>query len=170
MWKYVAGVGTIATVGLVAGRRAAMRVIDDLMHLKPNPVASFQIVAGATQEGRPRPMFVWSVGTSNLPRYRDRGQYLAWGAFRSWLQMARAARKDGVDLTGQLVNSFRTWTHQRSVGGAPAGQSAHQRGTAVDVNTVGAEGSAAQTWLERHGHEYGWSRTYTGRHHWEYFG
>lgn len=170
MWPYLL-TGSLATVGVIGARAAALKAMDKLRYLPGAPAGTPRFAAGA-REGRPAAMLLFSIGRSGFLAYRERGQYLAWKPYLSWNRMARAAKRDGIDLTSQLVNSFRTWLHQQRLasqeGAAPPGFSPHQRGYAVDVNTQGTDGAAAQAWLEQNAARFGWRRTYWARHHWEF--
>lgn len=94
-------------------------------------------------------------------------------AFRA---MAKAARKDGVDL--RIRSGFRSFAKQtalykkyrRGEGNLAArpGYSNHESGRALDIYIVDYD---AYEWLEHHAAKYGFHRTVPGEPwHWEYLG
>ena len=173
MWRLATIAGSIGAVVLT--RQRAMANMDRVRYLNPAPKLTPRWVAGANESGQPVPMLVMSIGRSGFAHLSDRGQYLAPKAAMSFNRMARAALADGVDLEDQLVSSFRTWPHQENLHSimshatAP-GRSAHQRGTAVDINTLSPDGPDTQAWLVTNAARYGWRRTYGNPAHWEHFG
>lgn len=169
MWKLWLGAGGVALAG------GTLAISAKSLYLRPNPAGSWRLAWGAGADREKKILPLVSIGRSGFLTYRDRGQYLTPRAAWSFLRMAAAARRDGIDLPDQLVTSFRTWKHQKSlhdrgITTAPAGTSNHQRGTAVDINTLAPDGPPTQAWLEANASRYGWRRTYSNRAHWEYFG
>jgi len=92
--------------------------------------------------------------------------------------MAEAASRAGVEI--RVISGFRTMAEQERlyacrIGGAPGcnlaarpGDSNHQSGSALDLNT---RDGRVLTWLNAHGGEYGFSRTVAGEPwHWELTG
>ena len=104
------------------------------------------------------------------------GKKVAAKTARKWVELKEAAARDGVYL--QLNSGFRTHDEQirlyrmyRNGTGnlaAPPGYSAHQDGTAIDVDVVS---DAAYNWMHRNAPAMGWRKTVSIEPwHWEYFG
>ncbi len=103
------------------------------------------------------------------------GYYLRADAATSWLTMRRDAAAEGIDL--QPDGPAAAWrspadqermVRERPQFAAPVGQSKHQRGTAVDVDTDEGTNATFQ-WLTANAHRYGWRRPVQREPwHWEY--
>jgi len=104
------------------------------------------------------------------------GKKVAAKTARKWVELKEAAAKDGVYL--QLNSGFRTHDeqirlyrmYQNGTGNLAAypGYSAHQDGTAIDVDVVS---DAAYNWMHRNAPAMGWRKTVSIEPwHWEYFG
>lgn len=103
---------------------------------------------------------------------------------KRFLEMKKAAAKDGVDLN--IVSGFRTMAEQRRlydgyVNGRPGfnlaarpGFSEHQAGTALDLNTQGTSDShgtgKVYNWLAKNGARFGFERIPAEHWHWEFKG
>lgn len=99
-----------------------------------------------------------------------------------YLEMKKAAAKDGVDL--QLVSGFRTMAEQRRLYdgwinkrpgfnlAARPGFSNHQSGTALDLNTQGTSDSVGTgkvyNWLAKNGARFDFARIPSEHWHWEF--
>ena len=104
------------------------------------------------------------------------GKKVAAKTARKWVELKEAAARDGVYL--QLNSGFRTHDeqirlyrmYQNGTGNLAAypGYSAHQDGTAIDVDVVS---DAAYNWMHRNAPAMGWRKTVAIEPwHWEYFG
>lgn len=106
---------------------------------------------------------------------------LSYVAYEKYVQMAEAARKEGLSL--RVVSAYRTEDFQRRLYNenvrrsgqngadkfsARPGHSEHQTGLAVDINTT--KGSFEYTkefkWLQEHAHEYGFILRYPKGKEW----
>lgn len=114
-----------------------------------------------------------------LTRTDAKGEYtlfLERRAAQSWKEMVTAAEREGVHLRpsdGRRV-AFRTdemqaeLKRERPAFAANPGESNHQGGIALDVDTDNGT-NAAFKWLTANAHSYGWRRTVSYEPwHWEY--
>lgn len=114
-------------------------------------------------------------------RYAISGQRLSAVAYEKYVQMAEAARKEGLLM--KVVSAYRTEDYQRNLYNkrlrttgklnadnytARAGHSEHQTGLAVDINSVKGsfEYTAEFKWLQKHAHEYGFILRYPKGKEW----
>ena len=112
----------------------------------------------------------------------DGKQYLlASVAYDKYVQMAEAARKDGLSL--RVISAYRTESYQRGLYNnklratgkvnadnysARPGHSEHQTGLAVDINSTSGSFEYTQEfkWLQKHAHEYGFIMRYPKGKEW----
>ncbi len=130
----------------------------------------------------------WNFKQNNLVNMNkkytvnDGKQYLLENtAYEKFVQMADAARKDGVSL--RVISAYRTEDYQRRLYNkkiktlgknnvdnysARAGFSEHQTGLAVDINSTknSFEHTDAFRWLQKHAHEYGYILRYPKGQKW----
>ena len=122
------------------------------------------------------------VSMSREYTVNDGKQYLLAGAaYEKFVQMADAAKKEGLSL--KVISAYRTEEYQRGLynnsvrrnGKAYAekysarpGFSEHETGLAVDINSVrGAfENTPEFTWMQKHAHEYGYILRYQKGREW----
>ncbi len=115
-------------------------------------------------------------------RANDGRTYLLAGvAYENYVQMADAAREDGLSM--RVVSAYRTEDYQRNLFNkrvrttgqenadtytARAGHSEHQTGLAVDISSTLAsfEHTAEFKWLQNHAHEYGFILRYPKGKEW----
>lgn len=112
----------------------------------------------------------------------DGKQYLLAGvAYEKYIEMADAAKKDGMSL--KVVSAYRTESYQRGLYNnklrttgkvnadnysARPGHSEHQTGLAVDINSTSGtfEYTKEFKWLKNHAHEYGFILRYQKGKEW----
>lgn len=70
-------------------------------------------------------------------------------AARAFIDMAAAAKKEGIDIGSGVSNAYRTPEHNRRVGGAS--NSRHLRGLAFDINW----NTKAGMWIRNNAHKFG---------------
>lgn len=114
--------------------------------------------------------------------YAAGSQYLLAGvAYENYVQMADAAKKDGLSM--RVVSAYRTEDYQRNLYNnkvrttgkinadrysARPGHSEHQTGLAVDINSTKGtfQYTAEFRWLQEHAHEYGYILRYPKDKEW----
>lgn len=104
------------------------------------------------------------------------GQLVGVKTARAYRQMAKAAKKSGVDLgirsgyrsLAQQQALYDRWLAGKGNSAAPPGMSNHENGSALDIKLTDKD---AYAWLEKHASTYGFHRTVPGEPwHWEYTG
>jgi LAS superfamily LD-carboxypeptidase LdcB len=148
----------------------ALNLVRDRMNSRPN-IGVPPKVSGASHKG---------VGGMSLTDI-GRGLKLDEGAARAFAEMLGAAKSQGIDLLGNINNTYRSVAQQRVLWDnavkkygseaaarkwvAPPGSSNHNRGTAIDFSS-----RAAADWVGKYGQQYGFENYAPEWWHYNYKG